>query len=111
MYLWGKGDQGQLANGKFLDGAIPARIKALEGKQVKAIALGAGHVLAMVGGGKVFAWGENASGQLGIGKAAKSPKIVKLLGGASKQCVPKPVIVKVGEEVKKVIVALAASPV
>jgi len=42
--------------------------------QVKATAQGATHSLALTTDGKIWAWGENDSGQLGNGNAVKATR-------------------------------------
>jgi alpha-tubulin suppressor-like RCC1 family protein len=47
---------------------------SLEGKKVKQIATGLGHVLALTEEGEVYAWGHNEQGQLGVG--TKKPELL-----------------------------------
>jgi alpha-tubulin suppressor-like RCC1 family protein len=49
--------------------ALPARVEALAGLGVSAVACGPYHNLALARG-RVFAWGMNSSGQLGLGDLA-----------------------------------------
>lgn len=45
----------------------PKRVEALRKVIIKQICAGDSHSLALSGGGRVFSWGNNASGQLGMG--------------------------------------------
>ncbi|HNX69610.1 MAG TPA: FecR domain-containing protein, partial [Candidatus Omnitrophota bacterium] len=66
---WGSNVYGQLGNGTTIDSSTPVTVSGLSG--VSAISAGYNHSLALIGSGtdsgKVWAWGYNASGQLGDG--------------------------------------------
>ncbi|GFH52651.1 hypothetical protein CTEN210_09127 [Chaetoceros tenuissimus] len=79
VYSWGSlatgrcghGD-GSLATTKSLmksrNGvALPKRIETLKNVKIASISAGMAHTLALSGSGRVFSWGNNASGQLGLG--------------------------------------------
>lgn len=56
---WGAGDTARRA---------PMRVEGLPGKdKVASVACGAAHTLALTAGGRVYAWGANGYGQLGLG--------------------------------------------
>lgn len=71
VYGWGQGVDGQFGNGTTLDhsatpvaakqGAIPAGVKLVR------IAVLDQTVIALGGNGKLYAWGDNMDGELGIG--------------------------------------------
>lgn len=63
----GENDRGQLGEGTETDSATPVRPALPDSAEVTAIAAGEGHSLALLGDGRVFAWGENEYGQLGDG--------------------------------------------
>ncbi|RPH47215.1 MAG: RCC1 repeat-containing protein, partial [Planctomycetota bacterium] len=67
VFSWGQNPNGQLGNPPVSAGTIfaPALISNLNG--VVAISAGVFHSLALRNDGTVYAWGENASGQLGLG--------------------------------------------
>lgn len=79
---WGDNEAGQLGVGASPEySPVPLTVGGLT--NVKAIAAGAGHGLALLANGTVMAWGENESGQLGSGSLAPSstPVAVKHLTG------------------------------
>lgn len=67
VWTWGDNSHGQLGNGTAggSAGATPAQVGGLS--EVKAIAAGCYHSLALKEDGTVWAWGENSEGQLGDG--------------------------------------------
>jgi YD repeat-containing protein len=70
VYSWGGNDSGQLGDGTTTNRLLPVAVNmsgALLGKTVIAIAAGDRHSLAITSDGKVYAWGDNNSGQLGDG--------------------------------------------
>lgn len=62
-------------------GTLPVRVP-LPGK-IASVCSGAAHFLALAQDGKVWAWGDNSAGQLGIGNTAphRAPVRVELAGG------------------------------
>jgi alpha-tubulin suppressor-like RCC1 family protein len=73
LWAWGAGDVGQLGNGNSggnADSAVPVQVSMPT--NVVAIAAGANHSLAIDDAGDVFAWGSNATGQLGDGSQANN---------------------------------------
>lgn len=66
LMAWGYNGYGQLGNGSMLDAHVPSPVgDGLPGWI--AINAGANHTLAIDGSGKLWAWGKNNYGQLGIG--------------------------------------------
>ncbi|MBM9502104.1 chromosome condensation regulator [Leptospira sp. 201903071] len=69
VYVWGRNQYGNLGNGAVDTSttihSTPLKVAALSG--IKQIANGRDHILALKSDGKVYSWGLNASGQLGIG--------------------------------------------
>ena len=85
LFAWGNG---YLGNGTTNDSTTPVAVDmsgALSGKTVIAIASGSSHTLVLTSDGKVFAWGENSSGQLGNGTTNDSttPVAVDMRGALS----------------------------
>ncbi|SET99274.1 Alpha-tubulin suppressor [Stigmatella erecta] len=85
---WGRNLDGQLGNGSSSNSAWPVTVQMAgldEGVmplgQVRAVAGGAKHSLALQADGSVWAWGGNASGQLGVSTPeGKSPLALRVGG-------------------------------
>ncbi|KAG8461619.1 hypothetical protein KFE25_001223 [Diacronema lutheri] len=78
VYSWGRGFEGQLGHGDGLDEAVlsPRCIAGLRAAgRVVAISAGSMHSAALGADGRVWAWGDGTSGQLGVGKLlTKAPR-------------------------------------
>jgi alpha-tubulin suppressor-like RCC1 family protein len=83
VVAWGANGLGQLGDGSTSESSnVPVAVLGLSG--VKALAAGGYHSLALLSNGTVMAWGDNESGQLGIGSSVESvdtPVAVKGLTG------------------------------
>jgi alpha-tubulin suppressor-like RCC1 family protein len=80
VWAWGQNDMGQLGNGTTpAANSTPAAVIGLS--SVTAIHAGASFGLALKSDGTVWAWGENASGQLGNGTTSNSSTPVRSQGG------------------------------
>ncbi len=78
LAAWGSNTFGQLGNNLSSAAFVPVRVDlngVLAGKRIVAIAAGYQHSLALCSDGTLAAWGNNESGQLGIG-SIESPKRV-----------------------------------
>ncbi|MCX6873797.1 MAG: hypothetical protein NTW21_08310 [Verrucomicrobia bacterium] len=75
LAAWGGNSYGQIGDNSTTTRYSPVAVNlsALAGKTVVAVACGGEHSLALTVDGRVFAWGNNASGQLGVGSATNSP--------------------------------------
>ncbi|KAG7459028.1 hypothetical protein MATL_G00226850 [Megalops atlanticus] len=72
VYSWGHGSEGQLGTGTpHTKTAKPRKVRILSPTPIPItqVACGNFHSMALTKGGDVFAWGQNAYGQLGLGKA------------------------------------------
>ena len=76
VYGWGANTYGQVGDGTTVSRDLPVPVPTPEGVTFTAIAAGTGHSLALSASGQVFAWGFNASGQLGDGTTVDSPTMV-----------------------------------
>lgn len=68
IFSWGRGLSGQLGNGTNVNENIPISVitsGVLAKKTLIQISTGDAHILALDSGGKVYAWGNNSSGELG----------------------------------------------
>ncbi|KAL2498540.1 Ultraviolet-B receptor UVR8 [Abeliophyllum distichum] len=85
VYSWGWGDFGRLGHGNSSDLFSPQPIKALQGLQIKQIACGDSHCLAVTMQGEVQSWGRNQNGQLGLGTTEDSlvPQKIEAFKGVS----------------------------
>jgi len=74
---WGNNTTGQLGNGLTVAGGAELVVLG-GGRPVRRVAPGGGHSCAIANGGAVSCWGDNASGQLGLGNtvARTTPTVV-----------------------------------
>lgn len=76
LYTWGQGSAGQLGDGQpitsyFAQTPVAVTMSGvLSGKTIVAVACGSTHTLALDSTGLLYAWGNNAGGQLGDGTGA-----------------------------------------
>jgi len=82
-YAWGSNSNGQLGNGTTNDSLTPMAVNSPTGLTVTASGAGFQDSLAIGSNGKLYAWGNNASGQLGNGTTKQSsiPVAVSLPSG------------------------------
>jgi alpha-tubulin suppressor-like RCC1 family protein len=71
VWCWGENNHGQLGDNTLTDRARPAPVMALGGVAV-GLGCGGNQCCAVLTGGTVRCWGENASGQLGNGGTTDS---------------------------------------
>lgn len=76
IYCFGLGTSGQLGQGDAnLDASrIPLRVPSIGAVPVLLVACGSYHTMCMTAEGRVFAWGDNSYGQLGIGSKSSKPR-------------------------------------
>ncbi|MFI6648808.1 RCC1-like domain-containing protein [Streptomyces sp. NPDC050529] len=60
---WGNNSMGQLGNGGSTNQPVPTTVPRLT--EIKGVAAGGGHALALDTSGQVYSWGDNSYGQLG----------------------------------------------
>lgn len=80
-YSWGWGDFGRLGHGTCSDYFLPNPIKGLAGMEITQVACGDTHTIALSSNGKLYAFGRNQNGQLGLGSSTDSlsPTVVESL--------------------------------
>jgi alpha-tubulin suppressor-like RCC1 family protein len=85
VYTWGYNGSGQLGTGFYTASEIPQLVKLPHGTKVVKIANGGYDGLALTAGGKLWAWGDDAFGQLGNGnfKTSLQPVRVKIPAGVT----------------------------
>ncbi|XP_074084239.1 putative E3 ubiquitin-protein ligase HERC6 isoform X2 [Macrotis lagotis] len=85
VFSWGAGSEGQLGIGEFKkQNFIPKKIEDLSGIKIIQVSCGHYHSIALAQDGRVFSWGNNLHGQLGLGEifpSQASPQQVKSLDG------------------------------
>jgi alpha-tubulin suppressor-like RCC1 family protein len=81
VYAWGRGSEGQLGCGRFETIPVPRYVHGLKGKFVDAISCGYNTSMAVTQQGELYVWGDDTTGQLGLGPKAgrqASPRAVTL---------------------------------
>jgi hypothetical protein len=81
VYAWGENDFGQIRNGCNDKQLIPIKVKGFNNERVLMISCGEFHSMTLTECGHVYSWGNNESGQLGIGNTVDSnePKFVAVI--------------------------------
>lgn len=76
-----RGDFGRLGHGTCSDYFLPNPIKGLAGMEITQVACGDTHTIALSTNGKLYAFGRNQNGQLGLGSSTDSlsPTVVESL--------------------------------
>ncbi|KAK1419253.1 hypothetical protein QVD17_28417 [Tagetes erecta] len=67
LYTFGWSKYGQLGHGDFKDHLIPHKLQALHGHLISQISGGWRHTMALTSEGKLYGWGWNKFGQVGVG--------------------------------------------
>jgi alpha-tubulin suppressor-like RCC1 family protein len=85
VYSWGRNNAGQLGDGTTKRRLTPVRVHLPAGVKITAVRPGGSFSLALTSGGKLLAWGANASGELGTGtaKSSRLPVPVRLPKGVT----------------------------
>lgn len=79
---WGHNSSGQLGNGSRASQAVPITVPRLT--DIKEVAAGGSHALALDNKGQVFSWGDNTYGQLGNNRTGDSRTVPGRVQGMSK---------------------------
>jgi hypothetical protein len=66
VYAWGRNDSGQIGDGSNRDQYLPIRVHGFNNEKVIMISCGSHHSMALTESGRVYSWGLNNCGQLGI---------------------------------------------
>uniref|UniRef100_A0A5B7BRW3 Putative ultraviolet-B receptor UVR8 n=1 Tax=Davidia involucrata TaxID=16924 RepID=A0A5B7BRW3_DAVIN len=67
LYTYGWSKYGQLGHGDFEDHLIPHKLEALHESLISQISGGWRHTMALTSDGKLYGWGWNKFGQVGVG--------------------------------------------
>ncbi|MCL1898834.1 MAG: hypothetical protein FWG16_08480, partial [Micrococcales bacterium] len=92
VWLWGMDNYyGQMGTGGAMDQEVPTpelltTFPTPVGESIIQIAAGTGHTLALTDNGRIMAWGQNTSGQLGLGDTTNrsTPQLVAPFSGTDK---------------------------
>ncbi|KAE8694427.1 Ultraviolet-B receptor UVR8 [Hibiscus syriacus] len=88
LYTYGWSKYGQLGHGDFEDHLVPFKVEALADSFTKQISGGWRHTMALTSSGKLYGWGWNKFGQVGVGDNADmcSPVQVKFPNEQARSC-------------------------
>jgi len=67
IYTWGASVKGTLGHGEQTEELIPRVIESLLGRDIRYVACGTDHTLALSAIGELFSWGSGRGGKLGFG--------------------------------------------
>ena len=79
VYAWGDNTDGQLGYGTTSNSSTPVRVKLPSDASAAAVSEGAATSLARTRNGRIYAWGDNADGQLGNGSTTNSSTPVRVM--------------------------------
>ncbi|XP_069684156.1 X-linked retinitis pigmentosa GTPase regulator-like [Periplaneta americana] len=80
VFVFGNNDFGQLGLGHKNVTVKPSCVKSLKPEKAVHIACGRAHTLVSTESGKLFAWGNNSDGQLGVGDIADRAAPTRVVG-------------------------------
>ncbi|HET9976815.1 MAG TPA: hypothetical protein VFQ20_05215 [Burkholderiaceae bacterium] len=66
-HCWGNGNNGQLGQGRNVTTVSPNPLPVVGGRTYRAIAAGSRHTCAIGTDNRIYCWGDNTHGQLGLG--------------------------------------------
>jgi serine/threonine protein kinase len=80
VYSWGYNIDGQLGNGCGENQSTPIKVNGFNNERIIMISCGGWHSMALTESGRVYSWGYNSDGQLGIGNRddSNTPKPIDL---------------------------------
>ena len=80
LWTWGLNSSGELGHGELGNGQlVPRVVQSLSAHRTRHVALGHSHTIAVTADGKVFVWGFNIKGHLGLGKDRVEPQTLPLM--------------------------------
>jgi alpha-tubulin suppressor-like RCC1 family protein len=82
LYAWGLNSLGELGAGAQPQAfsATPVQVKLPPGQRVTSVSAGDAHTLALTGSGRLYAWGANNAGQLGLRNSPSQSLPVRVPG-------------------------------
>jgi hypothetical protein len=85
LWLWGSNSKGQIGDGTLIDRLVPVHVTVEGNPTWKQVSAGSFSTLVIEDDGTLWAWGENISGQLGIGSYVDQKRPVEIVGSRWKQ--------------------------
>ncbi|XP_076043188.1 alsin-like isoform X2 [Oratosquilla oratoria] len=81
VWTWGSGNKGQLGLGDNNHRTSPCNVIPLNHQGIIKVVCGSHHAAALTIDGQIYSWGDNASGQLGVGSIgfSSSPKVLIIM--------------------------------
>ncbi|BDR52198.1 hypothetical protein KIM372_01050 [Bombiscardovia nodaiensis] len=79
-YAWGKNTYGQLGDGSVMSKSTPVEVKTPAGVQFVKVYAGREHSLGLTQDGRLYAWGYNQFGELGMGQMSEKQLTPTLVG-------------------------------
>jgi len=80
VFVFGNNDYGQLGLGHRNVTVKPSCVKSLKPEKATHVACGRAHTLLSTSSGKIFSWGSNSDGQLGVGDTADRLAPTRVMG-------------------------------
>jgi alpha-tubulin suppressor-like RCC1 family protein len=80
LYCWGYGQGGELGDGGSSDQSVPTEVAGGE-TTWRSVSVGSGHACAIRAPGRLYCWGNNFYGPLGVGTAGGSRNVPTLVRG------------------------------
>lgn len=84
VLTFGRNDYGQLGHNDAIDRKVPQEVNSLNDYHIVSVACGQYHSMLVTSTGKVFGFGKNDYGQLGVDSAENQPIPVQVRGGLDK---------------------------
>jgi alpha-tubulin suppressor-like RCC1 family protein len=78
VLAWGDNQAGELGNGRVRNSGKPVWVRLPRRTTITAIGAGVSHMFAVTSTGALLTWGDNAFGELGIGKKGEQRKPVRV---------------------------------
>ncbi|MCI5604818.1 MAG: hypothetical protein MR413_04125, partial [Clostridia bacterium] len=99
VWAWGQDSYGQLGDNDSANKAYAVQVVTADGPlaEIAEVAAGGTHSLALSKTGIVYAWGNNASGQLGIDSSSSKSAVARPIAVPSGRTLPKFVAIAAGE--------------
>lgn len=85
VYTFGRNDYGQLGHDDTVDRKVPQQVDALGDRRIVSVACGQYHSMVVTAAGRVFAFGKNDYGQLGLDTIDNQLVPAQIKGGLEKQ--------------------------